>query len=151
MGLAGAQILSVEEEEDSMVLEQEIFYGDVPREEKAEKEDHRVEMVREWHRTLKRPENFTDSEYMSFMRYMMEFVLNKGRLWRKHSQRAHQLVIPKKRRLNILREIHNKIGHKIFYLMREIITQQFWWPHIKANIIWYLCTCHICQKQQTRK
>ena len=27
--------------------------------------------------------------------------------------------------------------------------QHFWWPCIKANIVWYLCTCHICQQQQT--
>ena len=94
-------------------------------------------------RTLKRPENFTDSEYASFMRYAMEFFLDKGRLWQKHSQRVHQLVIPKKRRLNILREVHNKIGHKRFYLTREIITQQFWWPHIKADIILYLNFAHL--------
>jgi hypothetical protein len=35
--------------------------------------------------------------------------------------------------------------------MHAILTQQFWWPNIKANIVWFLHTCHICQIQQTQK
>ena len=27
--------------------------------------------------------------------------------------------------------------------------QCFWWPRIKADIVLYLRTCHICQQQQT--
>ena len=46
---------------------------------------------------------------------------------------------------------HDNIGHKRFYSTREIITQHFWWPRIKADIVWYLRTCHICQQQQTRQ
>ena len=29
--------------------------------------------------------------------------------------------------------------------------QCFWWPRIKASIVWYLHTCHICQQQQMRQ
>ena len=110
MDFAGAQILSAEEEAD--VLDKKIFYDNVPRDKKAEKEDQRLDWVREWHRTLQKPEIFSNSEYESFMHYTMGFVLDKWRLWRKHSQGAHQLVIPRERRLNILREVHDNIGHK---------------------------------------
>ena len=44
VGLAGAQILSVEEE-NSMVANEEISYSEVPREKKAEEEDSRLELV----------------------------------------------------------------------------------------------------------
>ena len=29
--------------------------------------------------------------------------------------------------------------------------QRFWWPRIKADIVWYLRPCHICQQQQTQQ
>ena len=44
MDLMGAHILSVEEG-DSMVLEQKFVNDNVPREDKAEKEDHGLEMA----------------------------------------------------------------------------------------------------------
>ena len=80
-------------------------------------------MVEKWHKDLERPEGLSETEYATFVRYAMAFVLKAQRLWQKNSQRAHQLVIPKERRLYILREVHDKIGHKRFYLTREIITQ----------------------------
>ena len=80
-------------------------------------------MVEKWHKDLERPEGLSDTEYATFVRYAMVFVLKAQRLWWKNSQGAHQLVIPKECQLYILREVHNKIGHKRFYLTREIITQ----------------------------
>ncbi|KAF8229282.1 hypothetical protein L208DRAFT_1287190, partial [Tricholoma matsutake] len=26
----------------------------------------------------------------------------------------------------------------------------FWWPNMKADIAWYIRTCHLCQVHQTR-
>ena len=75
--------------------ESEISYDDVPRSEKAEQEDHRLGMVEKWHKDLERPEGLSDTKYATFVRYAMVFVLKAQRLWRKNSQGAHQLVIPK--------------------------------------------------------
>ena len=130
-------------------LDGELSYGDIPRNDKDEREEVRLEMVKEWHMTLGRPGGLSDAEYAAFVKFAMGFVLDKERLWRKNSQGNHQLVLPKDRRLQVLREIHDNIGHKRFYSTHEIITQRFWWPRIKADIVWYLRTCHICQQQQT--
>ena len=77
--------------------ESEISYDNVPRSEKAEQEDHRLGMVEKWHKDLERPEGLSETEYATFVRYAMAFVLKAQRLWRKNSQGAHQLVIPKER------------------------------------------------------
>ena len=103
--------------------ESEISYRDVPRSTKAEQEDYRLGMVEKWYKDLQRLKGLLDAEYMTFMRYTMVFVLKGQRLWQKNSQGAHQLVIPKECQLYILREVHDKIGHKRFYLTKEIITQ----------------------------
>jgi hypothetical protein len=74
---ARAQILSMEEEtiETQETMEKN-SYEMIPRNKKGEKEDRKLEEVRIWHDTLQRPDNFSDSEYASFMRYAMGFFLD---------------------------------------------------------------------------
>ena len=77
--------------------DRELLYDDVPRNKRDEKEDLRLEMLREWHKMLGRPEGLNDTEYAAFTQFAMGFVMNKDRLWQKHSQGYHQLVLPKER------------------------------------------------------
>jgi hypothetical protein len=63
--------------------EEEETYAIVPRTEAARKADERLEVVKEWHETLKRPEGMEDVEYGKFMRYCMEFSIALNKLWRK--------------------------------------------------------------------
>jgi Integrase zinc binding domain len=146
----GAQILSVEKS-ISEISQEEREYSNVPRSEKAEKDDRRIEEVRKWHKNLRRLENLSDSQYQAFMPYALKFFLDGNRLWKKDSHGEHKLVVLKERRLNVLKGVHDNIGHKRFYATCEILTQCFWWLHIKANIVWFLHTCHISQTQQTKK
>ena len=41
--------------------------------------------------------------------------------------------------------------HKGFYVTHEIIKIHYWWPDMKADIAWYVQTCHLCQVRQTRQ
>jgi hypothetical protein len=110
-------------------------YTDIPRSEKVEKDDERIELVKKWHRELQRCEGFTDSGYTSFVRYVTECFLDRDRLWRKNNHRAHKLVILRERSLGILRVVHDNIEHKQFYMMHEALTLHFWWLHVKADIL----------------
>jgi hypothetical protein len=123
----------------------------LPRSEGAIKDEERLEKVKKWLGDLVRPDNMKDSDYATFMRYAMEFFLDGDRLWKKHAQGEHKLVIPESRRFAVLQAVHENIGHKRFYATRAAILQRFWWPHIHQDIIWFVRTCHICQIQQTRK
>jgi len=31
------------------------------------------------------------------------------------------------------------------------IAERFWWPHMHADIIWFVRTCLLCQQHQTRQ
>ena len=53
------QILSVEEDHENQ-LDGELSYDDIPRNEKDEKEELRLEMVKEWHKMLGRPEGLSE-------------------------------------------------------------------------------------------
>ena len=79
------QIPSAEEDWGNQ-LDRELSYDDVPR---NEKEELRLEMVKEWHKMLGRPEGLTDTEYVAFIKFAIGFVIDKDRLWRKQSQGYH--------------------------------------------------------------
>ena len=53
--------------------------------------------------------------------------------------------------LKVIKQIHDNIGHKRFYVTHVILLQRFWWPHVQADIVWFVRTCHIYQIQQTTK
>ena len=90
------------EEDRRNQLDEELSYNDIPRNKKDEKKEVRLEMVKEWHKMLGRPEGLSDAEYAAFIKFAMGFVVDKERLWRKHSQGLHQLVLPKDGRLQVL-------------------------------------------------
>jgi hypothetical protein len=66
-------------------------------------------------------------------------------------QGSHKLVAFPDRCLEILRSCHDDIRHKSFYATRAHIAERFWWPHMHADIIWFVCTCLLCQQHQTRQ
>jgi hypothetical protein len=38
----------------------------------------------------------------------------------------------------------------MIFAMKSHVALRFWWPNLKADITWYIRTCHICQLRQTR-
>ena len=80
------------------------------------------------------------------------FFVHDNRLWRRHAQGRHQLVlIPPQQRLSVTCDAHDKLGHKGFYSTLRAILDRFWWPSLAHDIRWYIKTCHECQIRQTTK
>jgi len=51
----------------------------------------------------------------------------------------------------LVRDAHDKLGHKGFYSTRRALLDRFWWPALKSDVKWYVQTCHQCQIWQTTK
>ncbi|KNZ74490.1 hypothetical protein J132_06798 [Termitomyces sp. J132] len=47
--------------------------------------------------------------------------------------------------------MHDNLGHRGLFATRSALLEQFWWPQVSADIVWYLQTCHLCQIHQTTK
>ena len=135
-----------EEEETSPTIP----YDQIPQSETAKHDDLRLLKVRKWHEDLKRPEDLSDSEYMTFMRYCTDFFVDNGRLWRKNTQGAHKLVVEQVDRIKTMQSAHDEVGHKAVDATHATISQRFWWPNMKFDIAWFIRTCHLCQLRQTR-
>ena len=127
-----------------------IPYTIIPHSDAAHKADKRVLKVQQWHATLQRPEDMSDSEYASFIRYCTEFLVSQNKLWRKDAHGRHKLIIPTHRRLFIIASAHNDVGHHGFYATNSLITERFWWPFMAFDISWFVRTCHICQLRRTQ-
>ncbi len=127
-----------------------ISYTDFPRSEISLKMDKRLALVREWHETLRRPSNMHDNDYAPFIRYAQHFVLRDAKLWRKNNHGNHQLVLEPHRRLQVLQQAHDEIGHRGVYSTHAHLAERFWWPAIQEDVKWYVETCHLCQVRQSR-
>lgn len=125
-------------------------YADFPRSENSLKMDKRLGMVRTWHETLQRPTGMHDNDYAPFVKYSQHFVLRENRLWRKDNHGKHQLVLEPHRRLSVIRQAHDEIGHRGVYSTHAHLIERFWWPAIQEDVKWYIETCHLCQVRQSR-
>ena len=125
-------------------------YTDVPRTLQAKAEDKRVAKICLWLNSLARPLDISDSDYTLFIRFVMKFFLRNGKLWRKDPYGHHWLVATPASQYTILVAAHDDVAHKGFYTTNTLISKQFWWPAMHANIAWFGCTCRLCQLRQTR-
>jgi hypothetical protein len=130
--------------------EEEETYAIVPRTEVAKKADERLEVVKEWHETLRRPEGMENVEYAKFMRYCTEFFIASDKLWRKDHRGEHKLVVAQSRRIFILNSAHNDVGHHGYFATNALISQRYWWPFMGNDIAWFVKTCRLCQLRKTQ-
>jgi hypothetical protein len=125
-------------------------YNIVPRSELARKADSRLRRVQQWHEDLVRPEDLTDAEYTSFLKYCTEFFIDTTQLWRKDRKGEHKLVIAQERRMFIMVTAHDDTGHHGHYATHALISLRYWWPFMGNDIAWLIKTCHICQSRRTQ-
>ncbi|KNZ81964.1 hypothetical protein J132_09285 [Termitomyces sp. J132] len=47
--------------------------------------------------------------------------------------------------------MHDNLGNKGLFTTHSALLEQFWWPQVSTDIVWYLWTCHLCQIHQMTK
>ena len=123
----------------------------LPMSDAAIKAERRLHDVAQWLRTLSRPPGLTDTAYTTFIKYATQFFTDDDRLWRKDPHGAHKLVVFEPRRLAILRQAHDDVGHRGRFATQQLVAERFWWPFLREDVGWYVRTCHLCQTRQTRQ
>ena len=110
--------------------------------------DHKLEEVKKWLETIKRPPNLSNAKYKTFMHYCAQFVLITNQLWCKDTKMhyQHKMVIPCDRHLFLISSAHNDIGHHGVYTTIALLSEWYWWPGIGGDVAWYIGTCHVCQQ-----
>lgn len=124
----------------------------IPRNEVSIKRDEQIEEIRKF---LDNPTrlrtDMTDRERQRFIKYAGEFFKTADQLWKRHRQGRHQLVIPPDRRLGLLAQAHDDLGHKGIFSVRMRLLDRFWWPDLDRDVKWFIRTCHECQIRLLKK
>ena len=103
--------------------------------------DNHLCHVHKWFSTTEHPLGLTNTTFLCYTKY---FFQKDGHLWRRDPQGCHKVVIDCDKQPAILAARH----HRDFATCAHII-DCFWWPHLSADIAWFIRTCHICPLHQT--
>lgn len=123
--------------------------SEIPRSDKALRREAKLEVIRHFLETLRRPPELSDDDYRQFIRQAMDYYLIDKRFFRKHRDGHLQLIpLPLDRR-KLIEYAHDNLGHKGIFPTTRNLLLRFWWPHLNDDVRWYIRTCHECQVRQT--
>ncbi|TFY53807.1 hypothetical protein EVJ58_g9240 [Rhodofomes roseus] len=123
----------------------------LPRNDATERQDEELEVVQRFLQDVERPEGMDDLRFKKLVKRASQFFLRNERLWRRDPEGKHKRVISYPRRLGLLREAHDDLGHKGIFTVRRRILERFWWPNLERDVKWYVGTCHECQLRSMQK
>jgi hypothetical protein len=61
------------------------------------------------------------------MQYSSGFFLSNGKLWHCDTHGRHKTIVPKEKRYELLKEVHDLLGHTMIYAMWMQLLERFWW------------------------
>jgi hypothetical protein len=123
----------------------------IPRSDPAKALDAQLTTIREFLHTSTHPPEISESDFQTFVSYATKFFILHDKLWGKHPEGCHQLIIDEPKWYQLICEAHDDLGHKGVFMVRTRLLLRFWWPMLSADIKWYIKSCHECQIRQTTK
>jgi len=84
----------------------------IPCSESAKSFDKHLIHIRTFLTNSIRPPDLSDSEFQSFVSYATKFFVLGDKLWRRHPEGHHQLVIDEAKHYELIRQAHDDLGHK---------------------------------------
>ena len=116
----------------------------IPRSTKALGKESQLSLIKKLLKDLKGTK-VPDLDQKGLIRLASEFFVLDNKLWCKDRQGQHKLVIPENKRLELIHQVHDELGHKGVFTVKLRLGLLFWWPHMDDNVKWFIRTCHECQ------
>jgi hypothetical protein len=92
----------------------------------------------------------SETDFQKFTKFASEIFLLDDRLWRRDRHGRHKAFVLEGRRLELIRQVHDALGHKGIFAVRTHLLDRFWWPYLDHDVKWYVQSCHQCQVRQQR-
>ena len=102
--------------------------------------------------TLEAPHSDSIQEQKRFIKKATQYFIKGGKMWKRRKGRAPLLVIlDHARRLEILTQAHESLGHRGEQSVFETVRERYFWPHLRMDIKHHVQSCHQCQIRSTAK
>jgi hypothetical protein len=92
--------------------------NDIPRSPRASAADDRLAEVEQYLQSLTCPQGLSDSDFHEFMQYSSGFLFSNSKLWCHDMNGKHKIVVLKEKRYELLKGVHDILGHKKIYAIR---------------------------------
>jgi hypothetical protein len=103
--------------------------------------------------TLQRPPELSRSEYASFRKKAVKFLVEGQHLFRRASKNSplRRVVDDHDLRHEILQQLHDETGHKGREGTYHRIAARYWWPGLYEEVANYVKTCFACQSRDPNR
>jgi transposase InsO family protein len=102
--------------------------------------------------TLEAPYSESIQEQKRFIRKATQYFVKEGKMWKRRRGKSPLLVIrDHERRLAILTQAHEGLGHRGEQSVFETVRERYYWPHLRMDVKHHVQSCHQCQIRSTTK
>lgn len=102
--------------------------------------------------TLEMPSLPTQQAKRRFIKAASRFFLKNGKMYRRNSSQPPRLVImTAAKRLDILMQAHEGLGHRGEQAVMHTVKERFYWPHMWNDIRHHVQSCKQCQIRSTKR
>jgi transposase InsO family protein len=102
--------------------------------------------------TLEAPQSESIQDQKRFIKKATQYFVKGGKMWKRRQSRPPLLVIfDSDRRIAILTEAHEGLGHRGEQSVFETIRERYFWPHLRMDVKHHVRSCHQCQIRSTAR
>ena len=116
------------------------------------KQEQMLVDIKKFLETLEVPQTKSLQARKHFLRRSLQFYIKDEKLYKRNGTHLPLLVIlnPKKR-VAIMTQAHENLGHKGEQAVFELIKLRFYWPHMRTDVHHHVASCHECQIRSTKR
>lgn len=87
-----------------------------------------------------------------FIQQTGNYYLSNNKLMRRNGRRLPlQVIFDRKKRVAILTQAHEQMGHKGEMAVGDLVKARFYWPHMRTDIHHHVASCHDCQIRSLKR
>ena len=110
------------------------------------RQDQMLLKIQQFLNTLEMPTFLSIQERKRFAKRTGQFFINEGRLLKRNgSKNPLVVVLNPRKRVAILTQAHENLGHKGEHAVFDLVRLRFFWPHLRNDVHHHVSSCHECQ------
>ena len=115
-------------------------------------QEQNLKDIQKFLQTLESPPAESTQKKRRFLTKATEFFIKNGQMFKRNGSSTPLLVIfePEKR-LSILTQAHDRLGHRAVQSVFETLRRRFFWPHLRSDVQHHAHSCHECQIRSLKR